>query len=139
MKILFFSSFFLLALAPPVDASVYALELSNGSWRITKYDDGNPKFKLTYVDTEKTLSERRTRTVKDYTSREKVFTKSGQLKIKELQRKDIAWHSKTLDIPGRYITTYGSYYCGASGRLCTPRGTHGRPLEPEMTEGVDFN
>lgn len=140
MKILFFASFFLLTLASPVVASVYALELSNGSWRVTKYDDGNPRFKLTYVDTAKTVSERRTRPVKDYSSRERILTRSGQLKMQELQKKDIEWRRKPLDIPGASeYATYGSYYCGASGRVCAPRGTVGRPLEPEMTEGIDFN
>lgn len=139
MKTLFLASVLLLSTASSVRASVYAQQLSSGNWKVTKYDDGSPKFQLTYVDTSKTKSVRRVRSVKDYSSRKKVLTKSGQLKMQELQKKDIEWKNKPLDIPGASIyDTYGSYYCGASGIACTPPGTHGRPLEPEMTAGVDY-
>lgn len=40
----------LLGLVAPAQASVYAVQQKDGSWKVSRYDDGDPTVSVTYRD-----------------------------------------------------------------------------------------
>lgn len=126
----------LLSLCLPAQASVYAVQELSGQWNVKKYNDGKPRFELKRMDRRKSLERKLKRVVIDYSDRTKIFTSTGKAKLEDYRKRDVAW--KYLPYAGEGYMYNVNYYCGASGKVCVPPGTNGRPDEPKMIQGDDY-
>ena len=120
-------------LLTPAHASVYAVQQPNGSWRVSRYNDGDATVKTTSRDLRKTIKVDKKITKKDRSN--KIYTKAGWKKFDEYEQADDAW----MNAPSDGIFTNKISYCGSGGCNYPKPGTWGRPAKPEFIEGVDFN
>ena len=129
----------LLIAAVPVQASVYAVQQKDGSWKVSKYDDGDPKVSTTYRDLNKTIKVDDRVEEKDPTKR---FTDSGKAKQAEYKKADSEWMSAGRRVGATLETSVQrklpNFFCKPP--LCArPKpGEWDRPPLPEMKEGADY-
>ena len=112
-------------LLTPAHASVYAVQQPNGSWRVSRYNDGDATVKVTSRDLRQTIKVDKKITKKDRSN--KIYTKAGWKKFDVYEQDDEAWKWKA-----------GWEWCGSGGCNYPGPGRSGRPTKPEF-KGVDFN
>ena len=122
----------------PAFASVHIRQLTNGDYRVSKYNDDNPKITVTLIYTDKTKRVPETRIVEDKTN--KIFTAQGKETMDAYWEKMNKWRQEPIEADKRsfLVETKGQYYCGVSGFCPGPEGEAGRPIKPELTEGIHF-
>ena len=130
-------------LLTPAHASVYAVQQPNGSWRVSRYNDGDATVKVTSRVLRKTIKVDKKITKKDRSN--KIYTKAGWKKFDEYEQADEAWkkadarvgatfeNSIQVDRPNNVV------WCGSGGCNFPKPGTWDRPAKPQFKEGVDFN
>lgn len=129
----------LLVAAAPVQASVYAIQQKDGSWKVSKYNDNDPTVSMTYRDTNKTITVDGLVEEKDPTRR---FTESGKAKRAAYEKADKAWMKAgsrvgaTLELSVQ--RNIPNSYCAPSGCQYPKPGEWDRPPKPEMKEGADY-
>lgn len=132
----------LLIAAAPVQASVYAVQQRDGSWKVSKYDDGDPKVSTTYRDIRKTIRVDDRVEEKDPTRR---LTESGKAKQAAYDKAEKEWFESgvrvgaTLETSVQRKVTNRFAYCGNGGCRHPKPGEWDRPAgPPEMKEGEDY-
>ena len=121
--------------AKPANASIYAVEQKDGNWKVSKYDDNDPKLSITSRDMRKTIDIRKSRQVADKSTR--ILTAKG--KEKQASHKQDYEEWKLAPSPKMKGFTNAAYFCGMSGNCNWPRpGTKGSPAKPVLVVGTDF-
>ena len=82
-------------LLTPAVASVYAVQQPNGSWRVSRYNDGDATIKTTSRDLRKIIKVDKKITKKDRS--DKIYTKAGWKKFDEYEQADDAWMNAASD------------------------------------------
>lgn len=122
----------------PAYASVHIRELKNGDFRVSKYNDDNPKITVARIYTEKSRKVPETRSVVDKSNQ--IFTAEGKQVMDVYWEKLNKWWQEPIEADKRslLVQTKGQYYCGVSGHCPGPEGQGGRPIRPRLSEGVHF-
>lgn len=124
--------------AKPSDASVYAVQQKDGTWKVSKYDDGDPTISITSRDMSKTIKVDGQKLVTDYSK--KIYTDTGKLMLTSYEQADEAWMQTPLEMHrGPADVTPPLAYCGSGGCNYPTPGTFGRPAKPQLKKGLHFN
>jgi len=116
-------------IAAPVEASVYAVQQRDGSWKVSKYDDGDATIKVTYRDLRKTIKVVEKVKKKDFGK--KIYMKSGKDKVTAYEQADQAWKKAGTGEYWEYNGVRKEFtneriFCGSSCYWPEP-GEEGRP------------
>ena len=130
------TAFVVMVTAAPAQASVYAVEQQDGSWRVSQYNDNDPTVRVTPLDREKTIKVDRDVQQNDVTV--KRYTLAGEARLAAYHKADREWlkrQARNGTLRSRGTHSFGR--CVAD--LCLPEpGWEGRPPYPSMEEGRDF-
>ncbi len=135
----------LLTTAAPVQASVYAIEQKDGSWRVKKYNDNDPTVRVTQLNRDKTIKVDKDVELEDV--RVVRYTSAGEARLAAYFKADRDWlklhsrkgisQSKAKPFLGTCIN--GVCMADCINGVCEPEpGFEGRPPFPAMEKGHDF-
>ena len=130
----------LLSFCIPVQASVHITQNENGSYSVSKYEDGKPEVVMQMRDMRETITKT---TQNEVSAGYDKKTESGLKKYKKFQFQLEAWMKKRSDTKSRI--TNGSNFCVKNNYISwiyCPKGDQlvslGGPSTPDYIQGVDL-